>query len=229
MKNIDLIIVIIFTFLNIFSVHISEKTNVSKYMLPLTKISFFIIFFHLGFVYKTYLEAFEEKIKSIYLLIGLMITNSIILFFENNISFASLYNLGGFHNVLPFIPIITAITGIWFFLRICQILVGCLGENKIINYLSNNTKCICMHHILCMYMLTLIIYVANHFLKLKGFDIENFKNSAGWYFYYFNNSTFSLIYAIVGICGSLSINLIELKIIRYIRNKIEGNKKLYVR
>lgn len=229
MKNIDLIIAIIFTFLNIFTVYISEKTNVNKFMLPFTKICFFIIFFHLGFIYKIYFEAFEEKIKSIYLLISLMIINSIILFFEKDINFASLYNLGGFHNALPFIPIITGITGIWFYLRICQILVGCLGENKIINYLSNNTKCICMHHIFCMYMLALIIYVFNHFLKLNGFDVENFKNSAGWYFYYFNNSTFSLIYAIVGICGSLSINFIELKIIRYIKNKIEGNKNLYVK
>lgn len=229
MKNIDLIIAVLFIFLNIFTVYISEKTNINIYILPFAKISFFSIFFHLGFVYKIYFETFEEKIKSFYLLISLMIINSIIMFFEKNINFASLYNLGGFHNVLPFIPIITGITGIWFYLRICQILAGCLGENKMINYLSNNTKCICMHHIFCMYILTLLIYVINYIFKLKGFDIENFKNSAGWYFYYFNNSTFSLVYVLVGIYGSLYINLIELKIIKYIKNKIEGNKNLYVK
>lgn len=200
---------IIFIILNIISVIIAENGNYNLSFLPILKVMFFMIFYILGHYYKIYYEKIDEKLYTPYILCLLIIINLFVINIYSNINFSGLYSLSGFGSVACFVPLITGITGIYFFLKISQVLTNSLGESKIVNLISNHTKDICMHHIFSMYFFSIIIYLINLIFPLPLYDSTSFINGTGWYFYYFNNSTFSFIYFLIGIFGSIGISKIE--------------------
>lgn len=205
-------VLLFFFIINILSVKLSIIGNFSVNLLPIIKLMFFMIFYILGFYYKLYYEKTDEKTNSLIVMGILMIINSLIIKWNPNIHFSSLYSMSGFGNSSCLAPIITGITGIYFFLKLSQLLLNSLQDNKIVNLISNYTKEICMHHIFCMYCLSIIIYLLNFKFNFVLYDEIYFKKIPGWYFYYFNNRTFSIIYFFVGIFGSIGIEKLIKKI-----------------
>ena len=215
----NIMIIILFAIINIESIKISGSVAINPIFLPFLKIMFFMFFYILGFYYKIYYEKIDEKINPILTVTLLFIINSIIIKYNSNIHFSSLYSMASFKNVNYVIPMITGITGIYFWIKISQLLQESLKDNKIVNLISNNTKDICMHHIFCMYCVSIIIYLMNFKLHFKSYDVQSFKNSTGWYYYFFNNNKFSIIYFIIGIIGSILIHKISDKIYKFIIRK----------
>jgi len=202
--------------INVMTVYISQKIQYVESALPLLKLGFFIFFFQLGKIYKDEIEEKETKIKNEYVFLITILINLICIKLYKNIGFPSLYNMGGFGSLPPFVPIITSITGIWFWLRISRIISPILTKSKIFNKIANDTKSIMMHHIFCMLIINIILYGCNDILNLKGFDVFAFKNNPMWYRYYAGCPQLGIIYIIVGIYGSLKIldieNVIKVKI-----------------
>lgn len=216
---------IIFIILNIISVIIAQNGNYNLFFLPILKIMFFMIFYILGHYYKIYYEKIDEKLYTPFILCLLIIINLFVINIYSNINFPGLYSLSGFGSVTCFIPLITGITGIYFFLKISQVLTNSLGESKIVNLISNHTKDICMHHIFSMYFLSIIIYLINLIFPLPLYDSNSFINGTGWYFYYFNNSTFSFIYFLIGIFGSIGISKIENRFYNFCKRRKYNEEK----
>lgn len=223
-KIYNLFVFILFLALNIVSVSISKDNSTYSILLPLLKIMFFMFFYILGFYYKLYFEAKDEKINPIITIFVLMIINSIILKINPNVHFSGLYSMSGFLNSNIFIPAITGITGIYFFLKLSQLLQNSLKDNKIVNLISGYTKEICMHHIFCMYSLSVTIYLLNSCFEFSLYDKTKFLNIPGWYFYLFNNRTFSIIYFLVGIFGSILIAKLSEKIVLFIKERFKCKK-----
>lgn len=140
-----------------------------------------------------------------------------------NLNFISLYNMKGFYHLPSYIPIITSVTGIWFWLRISKKLEPIYNENSLIAKISNNTKSIMMHHVFCMELLNIILFYTRNIFKLDGFDVKSFLNLGCWYRYYADTKQLEIIYLVVGIVGSLIIA----RLINVLKEKIKRiNRKM---
>ena len=206
--------------ISIIMVYISENIKYNIIWLPFLKLGFFLFFFQLGKIYKDKIEEKEIRIKNLYVIIIVLIINLICIVKYEKINFASLYNMGGFRNIPPYIPIITGITGIWFWLRISRIITPFFSESKIFTEISNNTKAIMMHHIFFMLVINIMFYYSKGILNLEGFDVNDFKSSNMWYRYYGNCNQLGIIYVIFGIYGSLKVAQLEKKIEKTINKYI---------
>jgi len=77
-------------------------------------------------------------------------------------------------------PLLTAVTGICFWLCITEWLSDVFGESRIINYVSSHTFAIMFHHI---GFFTLLTYLLSKIPFAKEFDYTQFYANAGWYKY----------------------------------------------
>ncbi len=208
--------------LNMAMVYISKNVTYSKYLLPFVKLGFFLPFFQIGKIYKDVFEAKEKKIKSRYVIFLTLIINLVCIKLYKNINFISLYNMGGFKKLPFYIPLVTSITGIWFWLRISRIFAPVLMKSDIFRKISNNTKAIMMYHIFCMLIINVILYCSKDILNLSGFDIEKFKSSPMWYRYWADTPQLAIFYVIFGIVGALLIRKLEIIIKNFFNLCKEG-------
>lgn len=221
--NVEYVFLIMFIFLNIISVYISKNFKVNHNFYPFLKIGFFILFFQLGKLYKDKFEKMENKIPSIIVILTTFFINLIMIKLYKDISFSSLYNMGNFVNRPSFLPVIVAVTGIWFWLRISKILVPAIGKNKIVDNISNHTKEIMTHHILGIYLCHFVLYLLRNVLNLQGFQAINFARSWGWYRYYADTDQIGIVYIIIGIFFPLLL----VKIKEIIKANIETAKNKF--
>ena len=226
-KDTQSIFLLFFFIMAIVSVYFSEK-NTNIIYSPFKKIGFFLFFFQLGKFYKEKLEFIENKINTIYVFTVTILINIVCIKLFNDINFPSLYNMEGFRDLHPIIPIITSITGIWFWLRISRILATVISENNIFKLISNNTKAIMMHHIFFMAIFNFILYFGRNLFKLNTFNTNAFKSSCGWYRYFGNSSLFyGSIYIFAGIFGPLLFVLLEKLVIKIFKKTTEIIKQKY--
>lgn len=84
-----------------------------------------------------------------------------------------------------------------FWLRISRNLLPCLKENKIINYLGNNTWEIMMHHLFVFFIINLFLSIVSPIIGLDGFSDDFRKNI--YYSYIPGNDRFKIFYTLSGI------------------------------
>lgn len=166
---------------NIAAVSMQEFAKIEGLQVLMLKILFFLPFFHIGYLYKKHWQKYEEKIKTVILIPILVIINIVLIAIFKDLNY-NMHEFLGFHENAPYLPIITSITGILFWLRISKILVKWLGENKLVNYISNNTFSIMSHHIFAIFIFDIILYFINIKTQVPYFNLENFKN--GWIYIY---------------------------------------------
>ena len=115
----EYLILIILIVFNILSVKLSftdfNSLIYPNLFLPLSKVLFFLVFFHLGYLYKNKLEKFDNEFNIIKLVIPILINFAIIKLITNQIyyvpSWMKFYNYS-------FLPLITTCTGIYFYLHL---------------------------------------------------------------------------------------------------------------
>ena len=204
----DLLAVGILAVLNILTVCIAQNGGVSGRNLLLLKCCFFFFFYEFGLFYRKYLEEHLEKVNHLLVAVVLLLINMtrIMLMTEGaEIEFAGLSNLSGFSGKY-YSPLISSCLGILFWLNIVDLLGECLYENKMINYISNNTFWIMGTHVLLHnYLNCVLLFVHRNITRLEGFDEELF---AKWAFYkweYYPH--FRLLYFVVGLVGAVIIKM----------------------
>lgn len=211
---------VLFLIANCMSVVISMKFQYSNIVIPILKFFFFLFFFQLGKLYKDKIEVFDNKISSVIVIIITVLINLICLKLYRDLSFSSLYNMRRFKDIcVPcYIPIITGITGIWFWLRISKNIASVIKENSFLIKISNNTKPIMTHHIFCMLCINIVLYYTRNIIGLSDFNVENFIKNGGWYRYYADLKQLEVIYIVFGIYGSIKINEFEKFIVKKLKN-----------
>lgn len=167
------------------AVYFSKTEFLSPETVMLLKLMFFTQFYQLGYVFKKYLENIFDKINALYLCAAAICINLfLIALYGNNIAFPSCTFMAGFHTQNYFLPFITSVTGTLFWLKISKVLVSVLGENRLVNYISDNTFFIMTNHLLFKSLFTgvLILGKKASIPCLSGIDVSEFKASA-WYVY----------------------------------------------
>lgn len=119
-------------------------------------------------------------------------------------------------------PIISSITGILFWLKISEILEPSLGNSKIINFISNFTSDIMIHHLFWSFLSNLTIWKMSGLFNLKGFNVDRFKTTI-YYFYMSGFEQSKIFYAIIALAMPLIVrffyNMLKNKIVLLIEKK----------
>jgi len=164
----------------------------------LIKLLFGLPFIQLGFLYRIKLEAHDKSnLKTMALV--LLIQGALISIFHREFPFNFYIGQGGFDNV--FLPFLTSLTGIWFWLQICSILSSKIGSIRILRIIGNHTWDIMVHHLLGFWLLNTVFFILNP----PGFDVAQYKTKIMYLYVIGGDTHFLILYAVAGIAVSLAM------------------------
>lgn len=215
-------LLIIFIILNIASVslarymYIYELDNIK--WIHFLKCTYFIVFFHLGQLYRYYIER-KDGFSVYKLVIPLVINMSIAAFFcgeTQDISRIELLYFDSswmsFTNTNVWVPLVTSTTGIYFWLKVSEVISRAISDGDYIVEIGKNTFEIMTHHIFCFWLINSIIY---YIIGYQGFNYDLYMNDV-WYkiidYWPFSN----MIYLLGAVMGSIYIA----KIYTHIKKKL---------
>lgn len=82
----------------------------------------------------------------------------LLLIYGEKIAFLSCTFMSGFKSSNPFLPLLTSITGIAFYLKLSKSLTPILANNVAVNWISNRTNFIMTHHLFAKAVANLLLY-----------------------------------------------------------------------
>lgn len=207
---------ILFLIIGLTSVILSNKGYITSYKAPIIKVMFSIPFFHFGYLYKEKLES-KDNLNNIAYFIILFATQLILLKKYVNLGFSVAW-LNNFNKENIFLPFLTSLTGILFWLRISKILVKSFEKSKIVEYIGSHTWDIMTHHIFIFFLINLLLSKVSPYISIN-FNYELFKTDI-WYSYVpINGANITLFYSIASISIPLLIRYSISNIKYFIINK----------
>lgn len=234
-RIIDFVATIVYIILGFVSVYLCVNGYAMKgdWWLFILKVSFYIQFFHLGTIFKKYIEKPLLRCnKMLVCVICIAINVILICLYGDKINFYSTSNMNSFN--FWHLPLITSITGIVFYYEIMEFLSRKIGQNKVIDFISRNTFVIMQVHLLFLNIPNFYVYlkIKNGSNLYSDFNMTKFINGA-WVRY---SSNTRLIGFFLGVIGNLLVAyIIEgiknsniLKNIKKIKSKNE-NVKFYMK
>lgn len=212
----SLIAFVVFTLLNIAVVCISKMFGDTQiffvFLLPL-KCIFFMPFMEFGVIYRDRLEHGMSKLKkggNIILLIALLLLNVIRMMClpePDDIILDSLYCLGGFTSPYYITPFISSIIGILFWVTVVDAVGNVFAENRVVNYISENTYFIMGFHLLFINIINcILLFINDNVTLVPGFDKEVFR--ALTYYIWEQHPLFKFVYFITGLACPLLLKVV---------------------
>lgn len=181
------------------------------------KTSFFAVFFMLGHCYNKYLEKIDNAPHIVYFGVLLFIQLCILYFAEGRLDYV-ISNGKQFENGV-FLPFVTAVTGIAFYLRIARILAKGIGASKAVDVICKNAYSIMMHQFAGFMFVKGMIGVCQRFLGIfPDFSIPVMKVNIWYYYYPRNTAAFGIVYIVGGLVVPIVIGSVQ----RWIVNACAG-------
>lgn len=210
----DYVIMTILGIIAIYSIYLA-KQNIGEAYIPLLRTGFFLFFYQFGYIYKTKIEG-KLKINTVIYFLILLVIQLIILKLDKEISYEAVFMK--FKNRFMITPIFVGITGILFWIKIAEILEPSLGKSKIINYISDNTYDIMLHHLFWTFLLNVFIWKISNIANLEGFNVERFRKTI-YYSYTPGVVQAQIIYTIIAIAMPLIVRFGYEKLKNIVLNK----------
>ena len=204
-------------------VYLSKQGLNKTDWLPVLKVGFLMQFYQIGVLYRNKIQRYFEKIPTIIVIILTISINTMLQYITmNRIYFNNIHTMSGFLTDIYVLPLITSITGISFWLSISKKLEPVLGENRLVNYISNHTYTIMMFHmsffVIYNFVISRIPFVA------KDFNFDTFYISV-WY-HYKPIYQFRVFYTFVGVFGPLGLHYLYEKIARYVKELLKKHTRI---
>lgn len=150
----------------------------------LLKIGFFMQFYQLGVVFAKYLEKGFDQLHILTVCLVCILINAVLIFIYKDITFKRCANMSGFHSDQLLIPLLTSVTGIAFWLKISKWLTPMMKDNRIIQYISDNTFFIMIHHLAVINVFHAILWYMKKWGVTALVDFNTFEfRSSPWYIY----------------------------------------------
>lgn len=197
----------------IISIDLARK-GIEEIYIPLIRTVFFMFFYQLGYIYKTKIEG-KIKINTIIYFTLIIAVQVLVFIIDNKVTYVVAFMR--FKSKFLLTPIIVSVTGILFWMKISEVLVPVLGKSKMINYMSNHTYDIMLHHLLWIFILNAIIGKISILCGMNGFSIDFFRHNI-YYFYIPRTEQVLLIYATVSVVMPL--------IVRYLYERVENKIRI---
>lgn len=193
------IVYLLFAFLAVTGARNLERT---WEVIAFTRAFYMLFWFEIGTLYKCVLEKFDTMKNSLYFSIVLMAQFVLIILCGQRGMIAPVYN-SEFTNCAG-LTIMSAATGIAFFLRLAKILTASVGRSKLVHYISTHTFSIMMHQITAFAILNILFYFITQALNINSFDLAAFQTNQWYRFYPMGLSTFNVLYLLAGFVFPLS-------------------------
>ena len=204
---------IIFAVLSTAVVWCVKTFEVSQlFLLPL-KCIFLMPYLELGIIYREKLEVPLSKISSggnIILLAALLLINFIRMMYlpdAMDVSFSGIDTMDGFSSPFIVTPLISSAVGILFWVTVAGMFGSAVYENKVVNYISENTFWIMALHFFFFNLFNCILMFINaHIIPLCDFDAA-FMCETEWYRWE-PIIQFRLVYLLLGVICPLLVKLL---------------------
>lgn len=174
------------------------------------------IYYAFGILYRKHLEILIKIIRNdIYFLTIFLLKLIFHMYYSDEISFY--YGGSQYYNYPPFIVIIISIFGIFFWVRISEIIEPSIGKSFYVNIIADNTYSIMINHIFALDLVRAILaFISKNTKYCKNYDFNKFYSLKASYIFLPNNVLQS------GIIYFLSCLIIPIMIQKII-NKIKRN------
>ena len=140
-----------------------------------------------------------------------------------NVEIGSIDTLSGFDSPFIITPVISSVIGILFWVTIAELFGSVLYENKVINYISENTFWIMALHFFFFNLLNCILmFIDSHIIPLEEFD-KPFMCETEWYRWE-PIMQFRILYLLIGLAGPLGLKLLYDKIKSSVMASKAGSK-----
>lgn len=193
---------------SIVTIYFAEAGYNTGWYLCFAKAGFMLPYFQLGFVYKKY-EKILNKRRGITLSV-LFVLLYVFYVLSNGVAGVQVVFANFSGN--PFIVSMLVVLQILIVATMCDSLVPAFENNKIVQYIGDNTFSIMMHHGFVIFLINFGLYILTFFMDLASFDIEKFKSTL-WYCYPWRDARIYLIYVILGVALPLIIKNLTDKIV----------------
>ena len=210
-ESILLIVLFIFSYIAVYFAYLDNSYRLD-WFLTIQHVLYALPFYQMGYIYK---EVYEKKNSIniyIYFLIIFIFQSILFYYSKNNVYInmrGAIYN--HFHSV-PLIGLLTPIAGIFFWLKISQIISNMLKENNIIKFISQNTWSIMMHHQFVFLSINTLFFLFNkHFGIFSDFNVKSFQSNVWYEYKVFGDYKFNLVYILLGILIPLIIKFYLIK------------------
>lgn len=165
------------------------------------RILFMFPIYQLGILYKKKLERYDTLPSRYYFAVLFALQLAIVLN-SGGLAYSAVWCTGFVNG--PFIPYLTAITGIAFWLKISRILEPLSHRLKGLTFLGASTYAVMMHHILGFMLIKGILCALSSFLPaLYDFDRTAFLSDIGYIYLPKGSDAFKWVYLAAGIGFSL--------------------------
>lgn len=211
-------------FLSYYSVIFSNKGyNKIQPFMDILRFIHLNIYYELGIFYKKYIESFIKKTRNVHYFIFIFTLKLLFhLYYSAEPGFY--YGMSEFYNYNPFTVIIISFLGIFFWVRISEILEPIIGKSYYVNIIADNTFSIMINHILALDMIRIIFAIISKKTKYcKNFDFKKFYSLNPSYIYLPNNVLQS---GIIYYLSCLILPIIMQKVINKIHNRIIKYKNI---
>lgn len=172
---------VLFTVIGFSAIPLFKLLGNNTYTLVIMKLMFSLFFVYLGYFYTTYIKdkinIFTPKILG-----AVLVFQSILWLFnrdfnpEHGIGLSYVLVWGRYDDQL-IVPILTALTGIWFSLFFIEITYNYFKDIKLLKDIGNNTYHIMANHTFIMYLITIILCNIHNqhidFMSAKIYTIYN--------------------------------------------------------
>ena len=225
----DLAAFAFFIALGAVSVAVSRQRDyVTDAMLLPLKTAFFIQFYHFGVVFKRYIEKWFDSLPAWLVCLAAAAINLLLLVKYKNITFITCATMSGFITNNYFLPLITSVTGIFFWLKIAKCTEPILGNSKIVNYISDRTFFIMIHHLFFINVFSAVLYVAKKIGIgfFAEFNTNNFRHNP-WYIYAsarWVNTAYFLFSIIATLCACFLFDRINDAVKKLFRTILSSRK-----
>ena len=164
------------SFISTFLIVVLSKMNNNDLYIPILRTIYLFFFYQFGYMYKTTFERLLTKCNAIIYILGLICINVVLILIDKNFSGHLIFRMM-FINQRIITHVITGITGILLILKLSELLIPLLGENELINYISNHTYDIMQHHIFVIFCINLLLFKLSNIINLPNFHSNLFREN----------------------------------------------------
>lgn len=216
--NNEYLLLIIYAVIGIVAIEQAIEKRPHGVMLLLTRAAFFLPCFEFGHFYKNKLEKHDKLNSAAYFAIILAI-QLILLTFCDNLEYTP-SKCTKFLNGC-FVPYITSITAIAFWLRVSKLITPIVKNQKLVRLIADNTYSIMIHQMLGFMVVKWIFYFISLVTPLfADFNADKLHSSI-WYYYLPKGLTqYAIIYLAGGIFVPILIAVVQKKLSDGIKNAL---------
>lgn len=214
----EYVIMILYLIIGLAAVYLAKRGSVYDYYKLPARIMLMAPVFQMGRLYKEKLKSHDTLPAYLYFPILLVIQLVIVCVNYGQLAYSAVWVTGFAHSV--FLPYLTTITGIAFWLRVAKELTPLLTQSRFVMYLGTHTFSVMMHHLMGFFLLNCVFAALSGICeRFADFDHTRFTTDIYYVFLPDGMPEWKWLYLIAGLTLPLGISYIGNKIVSILKKK----------